>query len=176
MDCGTVYWITGLAGAGKTTIGTLLYNKMREYKPNVIMLDGDIARWAYNDTIGYSSKDREQGAYRNARVCKMIADQGVDVVCCTVSMFNGVRAWNREKLEKYWEIFLDVPLEILKQRDQKGLYSKQVRGEAKDVVGMDLTLEMPCFPDIRIVNDGSLSPKQVLSLIWNKVVREKECE
>lgn len=171
MESGTVYWITGLAGAGKTTIGTLLYNKLRDDKSNVVMLDGDIARWAYNDTIGYSSKDREQGAYRNARVCKMIADQGVDVVCCTVSMFEGVRAWNREHLEKYREIFLDVPLEVLKRRDQKGLYSKQVRGEEKDVVGMDLSLEMPHSPDVRIVNDGSCSPQQVLALIWNMIMQ-----
>lgn len=172
MGNGIVYWITGLAGAGKTTIGTLLYNHLKTKKSNVFLLDGDVARWAYNDAIGYTLEERKQGAYRNARVCKMLSDQGIDVVCCTVSMFESVRAWNRQQLSNYKEIFLDVPIEVLKQRDQKGLYSKLVRGEAKDVVGMDLALEMPCCPDVRILNDGKRSPQEVFLLLLNAVTNE----
>ncbi|MBR1761282.1 MAG: adenylyl-sulfate kinase [Schwartzia sp.] len=168
MEIGTVYWVTGLAGAGKTTIGTLLYNRLRAERPNVILLDGDVTRWAFNDANGYTKDDRRQAAYRNARVCKMISDQGIDVVCCTISMFESVREWNRKNIPLYREIFLDVPLRILKQRDKKGLYSKSIRGEARDVVGMDLTLELPSCPNVRIVNDGSISPEEVLAFIWEK--------
>ena len=165
VNKGTVYWITGLSGAGKTTIGTLLYENIRRDKPNVFRLDGDVGRWAYNDKVGYSREERLDGAYRNARVCKMIADQGIDVVCCTISMYDEVRAWNREHMENYKEIYLEVPLEVLIKRDQKGLYTSVRKGSVKDVVGMDLQLEFPKAPDVRIVNDGALTPEEVVARI-----------
>lgn len=165
MNKGTVYWITGLSGAGKTTIGTLLYENIRRDKPNVFRLDGDVGRWAYNDKVGYSREERLDGAYRNARVCKMIADQGIDVVCCTISMYDEVRTWNREHMENYKEIYLEVPLEVLIKRDQKGLYTSVQKGSMKDVVGMDLQLEFPKTPDVRIVNDGALTPEEVVARI-----------
>lgn len=162
---GTVYWITGLSGAGKTTIGTLLYEHIKASKPNVFRLDGDVGRWAYNDKCGYSREERLDGAYRNARVCKMIADQGIDVVCCTISMYDEVRAWNRENMENYREVYLEVPLEVLIKRDQKGLYTSVQKGSVKDVVGMDLKLEFPKHPDVRVMNDGTLTPDEVVAKI-----------
>ncbi len=162
---GCVWWITGLSGAGKTTIGKILYARLKEKKPNVFRLDGDIGRLAYNDKIGYSREERKEGAYRNGRVCKMIADQGIDVVCCTVSMFDDVRKWNRENLVNYREIFLDVPMEILVERDQKGLYSGTKSGKTHDVVGVDQYVEFPKEPDLIINNDGSKSPDEVVDFI-----------
>ena len=165
MNKGKVYWITGLSGAGKTTIGTRLFERLREEKPNVFRLDGDVGRWAYNDKVGYSREERLDGAYRNARVCKMIADQGIDVVCCTISMYDEVRAWNRENMENYREVYLEVPLEVLIKRDQKGLYTRVQKGSVKDVVGMDLKLEFPKHPDVRVMNDGTLTPDEVVAKI-----------
>ena len=131
MEQGCLYWITGLSGAGKTTIGNLLFKELKARKPNVFLLDGDIGRWAYNDQVGYTHREREIGAYRNSRVCKMIADQDIDVICCTVSMFDGVRQWNRQHFDKYREIFLDVPMDVLIKRDKKKLYSSSMGGGAK---------------------------------------------
>ena len=168
---GCVYWVTGLSGAGKTTIGTLLYNKIRNNKPNVFILDGDIGRKTYNDKIGYTREEREEGAYRNSRVCKMIADQGIDVVCCTVSMFDGVRDWNRENMTFYKEVFLDVPMDVLLVRDQKGLYSNVKSGTGKDVVGLDQDVEFPKNPDIIIVNDGTTSPEDVVEEIYRNLFK-----
>ena len=168
-DCGTVYWITGLAGAGKTTIGKLLYQKLREQKPNVFLLDGDTSRLAMNDT-DYTLEGRRRGAFHDAKIVKMISDQGIDVISCAISMFHDVRAWNRANMPRYREIFLDVPLDVLHQRDQKGLYSGFSRGEIKDVVGLDLPAEFPRQPELKIVNDGHLTPEEVLAMIMAKVV------
>ena len=115
MEKGTLYLFTGLSGAGKTTVGKLLYEKIRAEKPNVFFLDSDAGRVVFNDKCGYSREERLEGAYRNARVCKMLADQGIDVVCCTISMFDGVREWNREHIPGYCEIYLDVPMDVLRE-------------------------------------------------------------
>ena len=168
---GNLYWITGLSGAGKTTIGKLLYEKIKENKPNIFFLDGDIARWAYNDKSGYAKEERKDAAYRNSRVCKIIVEQEIDVICCTVGMFDCVREWNRKNFSKYHEIFIDVPMEILIKRDKKGLYSGIKEGKAQDVVGVDLKLELPKNPDLKINNDGTFSPEHALELIMVKLTR-----
>ncbi|MBR1579861.1 MAG: adenylyl-sulfate kinase [Selenomonadaceae bacterium] len=165
MREGYLYWVTGLSGAGKTTIGTLLYNEIKRRKPNVFLLDGDVARWAYNDSAGYTRSEREAVAYRHARVCKMITDQDIDVICCTVSMFDGVRQWNRDHFANYREIFIDVPMEVLIERDKKGLYSQALDGSAQNVVGVDLQLEYPRSPDLKLLNDGSEAPSKILERI-----------
>ena len=165
ISAGRVYWITGLSGAGKTTIGKMLYKKIRKKKENIFFLDSDEGRKIFNDKCGYTREERLDGAYRNARVCKMIADQGIDVICSTISMFDEVRRWNRENVENYLEVYLEVPLNVLIQRDQKGLYSKVQRGECKDVAGMDLELDIPKMPDIKIINDGKMTPEDVVERI-----------
>lgn len=170
---GRVFWVTGLAGAGKTTIGRLLYEKLRREEKNTIFLDGDILRDVFRNMGGFSTKDRKIYASAYGRLCKMLSDQGMNVVCCTVSMFDEVRDWNRSSIPLYREIFLDVPLAVLKKRDQKRLYSKSARGEVKDVVGMDLNLEFPRNPDIRIENDGSLSPEEVVNMIWSALMQSE---
>ena len=165
MEQGCLYWITGLSGAGKTTIGNLLFKELKARKPNVFLLDGDVARWAYGDAAGYTRQEREAVAYRHARVCKMIVDQDIDVICCTVSMFDGVRQWNRQHFDKYREIFLDVPMDVLIKRDKKQLYSRTQEGATQNVVGLDQQSEYPRSPDLRIVNDGASTPQQIIEQI-----------
>ena len=160
-----MYWLTGLAGAGKTTIGTLLCDEIRSRKPNVFLLDGDVARWAFNDLNGYTREDRKAIAFRNGRVCKMLTDQNIDVVCCTISMFEEPREWNRKNIEHYREIFIDVSPEVLVARDKKKLYSQARDGKTQNVAGIDIHVEFPQSPDLRIVNDGSETPKEILQQI-----------
>ena len=120
---GYVYWITGLSGAGKTSIGKSLYQKLKQKSPNTVFLDGDVLREVFGNDLGYTREERIKCAMRYARLCKMLQEQGLNVICCTISMFDCIRAWNRENIENYREIYVRVSMEVLKQRNQKGLYN-----------------------------------------------------
>ena len=163
-DCGTVYWITGLAGAGKTTIGRLLYDYLNAKKDNVIRFDGDILRNALQ-LASYTVKDREEYAFKICRLCKVIADQGVDIVICVIAMSDAVRKWNRENFANYKEIFLDVNIEELIRRDQHGLYSGALRNEIPNVLGVNAPAALPKAPDLVIENCGDITPDIALRMI-----------
>ena len=120
---GTVYFFTGLSGAGKTTVGSLFYQRLKNTKPNAVYLDGDEIRVAFGEDVGYTNDDRLRWAGRIFRVCRLLSDQGIDVVCCSIAMFDTVRRWNREHIPNYKEIYIRVKKETLIQRNQKGLYT-----------------------------------------------------
>jgi adenylylsulfate kinase-like enzyme len=164
-----LYWITGLSGAGKTTIGTLFYSYLQETKNNVVYLDGDTLRKIFSDNHQYSLPERKILAMRYSRLCKMLTDQGIDVVIATISMFHEVRKWNRENIENYNEIYIKVPMEVLIARDQKKLYSLALRGEVKHVMGIDIEVEEPDNPDIVINNDGSIMPEDMITELIRKL-------
>lgn len=166
---GTLYWITGLSGAGKTTIGNMLYRHLKKQKSNVVILDGDMVRSAFGNDLGYSQEDRLKCAMRYSGLSRLLTEQGIDVICCTISMFDEVRDWNRNQIENYLEIFLDVPMEILQRRNQKNLYQDVKIGKASNVVGMDLQLQLPQNPDIRIVNDGESTPEDVFAFLLAQI-------
>ena len=157
-----VYWLTGLSGAGKTTIGTILYQKLREQKSNVVFLDGDQLRQVSGDNLGYTPEERRKSAMRNARLCKLLSDQGIDVVCCTISMFDSVRAWNRENISGYLEVYIKASMETLHKRDQKRLYSQG----GSEVAGVSFSVEEPKNPDIVLENDGAFTPQEQAECLY----------
>ena len=90
----SVYWITGLSGAGKTTIGKLFYEKLKEQHSNTVFFDGDTLRRVFGDDLGYTEEERRKCAMRYSRLCAMLQEQDINVVCCTISMFDEIRDWN----------------------------------------------------------------------------------
>lgn len=162
---GTVYWITGLSGAGKTTIGKLLYEKVKEKYPGTVFLDGDTLRKVFGDDLGYTKEERRKCAMRYSRLCAMLQEQGLNVICCTISMFDSVRDWNRENIPEYIEIYVKVSMETLQRRDQKGLYSGVTEENQKDVVGIHMEFEEPKCPDLILDNDGGRTPEEQVEII-----------
>ncbi len=164
MKSGTVYWITGLSGAGKSTVGKAVYEKIRAVKDNVVFLDGDALRNAIAADLKYTEEDRHESARRNVGLCRLLGDQGIDVICCTICMFEDIRRWSRENNEKYLEVYLKVPMDVLKKRNQKNLYSDS----EDEVVGLGVGMEEPENSDMVIVNDGSMEPEKIADKILMK--------
>ncbi|MGA2216164.1 MAG: adenylyl-sulfate kinase [Bryobacteraceae bacterium] len=161
---GRVFWITGLSAAGKTSIGRALSTRLRASGCSVVFLDGDTLRSVSQD-LGYSAENRRAAAMRNGMLCRMLAEQGLDVVCSTISLFHEVQRWNRENIPNYNEIFVRVPIEELKRRDTKGVYSPAPNGRAANIVGLDIAAEFPETPDLILDNDASLHPEEAVRRI-----------
>ncbi|MCM1425818.1 MAG: adenylyl-sulfate kinase [Eubacterium sp.] len=161
---GRLYWITGLSGAGKTTISTLLYNYLRQKQDNIFLIDGDKIREVYQNT-DYTEAGREKISYMNMRLCKMLTDQGIDVIIAVIGMRDAYRKWNRENIENYREIYLEVPMEELIRRDSKQIYSRALRKELTNVYGIDMPYEEPKNPDVHIINDSTNTPEEVCQMI-----------
>lgn len=154
---GCVYWITGLAGTGKTAVGQALVDLLRRERPDIVFLDGDTLRAVFGGRHGYEYQDRLHLASSYARLCKMLADQKLTVVCATVSMIEEVREWNRSNIGRYREIYLTAPEALLKER--RSFYTDG--SDPRLVVGQDPRYELPKTPDVIVHNDGSRSPEEI---------------
>lgn len=161
MEKGTVYFFTGLAGAGKTTLGGLFYRQLKERKPNVFLADGDQVRSIFGRS-GYSTEARMEAARRGFRLWRELAEQGIDVVVCSIAMYDEIRQWNRENIENYKEIYINVTRDTLYRRDQKGLYTSG----RTEVVGVDLPYDEPKDADAVVENNGQESPEEIISRLW----------
>jgi len=151
MD-GQVIWITGLSGAGKTTVAAALDQCLRERGLIPILLDGDILRNLFKSTnkIGktYNREARIKLALKYARLCKTLSSQGFTVIIATISMYSEAYAWNRTNLPNYFEIYLKVPLKELRRRDPKKIYQRYDAGDLSDVAGLDLAVDEPLEPHV----------------------------
>lgn len=172
MTNGKVYWITGLSGAGKTTLCRELVAHLRAHVRPVVMLDGDELREAMGATNAHTRQERLQLAMRYAHLCHMIAVQGVDVAIATISLFREVHEWNRANMPGYVEIYLHVPVEELKRRDPKQIYARAARGELKDVAGLDFAVDEPQAPDVRIEWVTGLTVEAALAQVIKQLKRE----
>ncbi len=151
-----VIWLIGLSGAGKTTIGEKLYKRVNLFNSNTVYLDGDILRDVWGDNLGHDIESRSINAHRLSHLSSMLDKQGVNVIAAVLSIFPEWQTWNRNNIQDYFEIFLDVPFDIVKKRDAKGIYQKAERGEINNVVGVDIPFTSPRSPDL------TLSPPEVL--------------
>lgn len=166
-DIGVTYWLTGLSGAGKTTIGKKLYGYLSNKQDNLVLLDGDVLRDVFQSK-DYSLEGRIGLGYKYSRLCRMLNNQGIDVIICTIAMFDDVRAWNRDNIKNYREVYIKVSMDELIKRDQKGLYTRALEGKEENVMGINAEFEEPKKPDLVLLNYGNNSADDSLSLIINE--------
>ena len=160
------YWVTGLSATGKTTLSSLLVAHLRDQGKTVIHLDGDELRQVLADEV-YAREDRIALAMRYARLCKLLSEQGLDVVIAVIGLFKEVHKWNRENITNYIEIFIDTPLSELKKRDPKNIYRDFELGVVNNVAGIDLKVDIPSNPDIHL----KWSDKRTIDSMFNELVR-----
>ena len=171
----TLIWITGLSGSGKTTIGREVYNKLTAENSNTIFLDGDSFREILGNDLGHAPKDRLENAKRISRMCKFLIAQDINVVCATMSLYKEVHDLNRAEIENYVEVFVDCDLDELIRRDQKGLYSKAIKGELENVVGVNLPYDKPAQCELVIDNSQRNGLVEKVQQILN-LLGEKKCK
>ncbi len=151
-----IVWIVGLAGAGKTTLASEITNQVRQKGKKIVFIDGDNIRQIFGSDVDHSLEGRRKNAQRICSICHMLDEQGINVICAILSVFEESRNWNRRNFSKYFEVYIKTSLETLKSRDQKGLYSGFMNGEITNVVGLDLEFEEPKYPNLIIYNNKNL--------------------
>ncbi len=162
-------WITGLAGSGKTTIGNGVFQNLKEKEINTVFLDGDQYREVFGAS-GYTKAERLVVAKNIVKLCKFLIDQNINVVCCTISLFKEIHEQNKKQFKNYYEIFVSCEIEELIQRDQKGLYSKALKGEINNVVGVDIKYNKPLNPFLYIDNNKKDGLTEKINLICKKIL------
>ena len=142
-----------MAGSGKSTLGKKIYKKLKERNSKTVFLDGDVFREMMDHDLGHSLADRKKNGWRMARVCRFLDHENIDVVCSVLSIFHDHQAWNRKNYKNYFEVYLEVPYEVLRYHDKKGLYSGAESGRLKNVVGVDIPFTPPVKPDLTLFSD-----------------------
>ena len=147
-----VVWLTGLSGAGKTTIAKLLIEDLHKKGINTQLLDGDNTRLGINKDLGFSENDRNENLRRVAELAKLFVDSGAVVIAAFISPLKNQRQMVRKIIGKhdFVEVFVDCPLDECEQRDIKGLYKKARAGEILDFTGINAPYEKPEDADITI--------------------------
>lgn len=152
---GAVIWMTGLSGAGKSTIANALDLALHERRVSTYLLDGDNLRLGLNRDLGFADADRVENVRRIAEVARLMLDAGMVVICAAISPFAREREAARERIgaQRFIEVFVDTPLATCEARDPKGLYHKARAGQIANFTGISSPYEAPRAPDLRI--DGA---------------------
>jgi bifunctional enzyme CysN/CysC len=149
---GAVVWLTGLSGAGKSTIARALEKELFQLSMHTYVLDGDNLRHGLNANLGFAPEDRAENIRRVSEVAKLMADAGTVVITSFISPYRADRARARaialQAGAEFVEIFVDAPLAVCEERDPKGLYRKARAGELKGFTGIDAPYESPEDPEI----------------------------
>ena len=159
-------WLTGLSGAGTSTIANLLEKQLFASGRHTYILDGDNMRHGLNRDLGFSEADRVENIRRAMEVARLFVDAGLVVIVAFISPYRAERESARSQFEpdEFVEIYIDAPLEECERRDPKGLYAKARRGELVNFTGIDSDYEPPVAPEIRL-DTVAKSPGERVDLI-----------
>src|SRR5262245_34776715 len=165
---GFTIWFTGLSGAGKTTLARIIESQLRERGFKVEVLDGDIIRTNLSKGLGFSKEDRDTNIRRIGFVCNLLSRNEVVAIAAAISPYREIRDELRQQIGDFVEVYVQCPLEVLADRDVKGLYKKALAGEIKHFTGVDDPYEEPYSPEV-IVNTDIELPEESAAKILAKL-------
>jgi adenylyl-sulfate kinase len=162
---GCTVWFTGLSGAGKSTISTLLRERLCAAGAKVELLDGDIVRTHLSKGLGFSHADRDENIRRIGFVCELLSRNGVIAIAAAISPYREVRDSVRARIPNFVEVFIECPMDVLVGRDVKGLYKKALAGEIEHFTGISDPYEPPEAPELTI-HSSLETPDQSVERVW----------
>lgn len=170
LENGCTVWFTGLSGAGKSTVSSIVEVELRRRQLRVEVLDGDVIRTHLSKGLGFSKADRDTNIRRIGWVCEVLSRNGVVAIAAAISPYHEIRDEVRGKVGRFVEVYMDCPVPVLAERDVKGLYKKALAGEIKNFTGVDDPYEAPLNPEVVCHTDGRETPEQSAA----KVIRKLE--
>lgn len=163
---GFVVWLTGLSGAGKSTLASLLTQDLTAKGVHVECLDGDEVRKNLSHGLGFAREDRDRNVRRIGYVARMVARSGACAITAAISPYEALREEIRRTTENFIEVYCECPLDVLTERDPKGLYKRALAGEIKNFTGVNDPYEAPQDPEVHLRTD-LMSPEECLERIVN---------
>ncbi len=146
----SVFWFTGLSGAGKTTVATTVLKQLQKEGKRIVLLDGDVLRDGLCSDLAFSIADRTENIRRVAEVSKLFLENNTSCLCTFISPTASIRKIAKTIIgyDNFNEIYVNTPLQVCEERDPKGLYKKVRNGEITNFTGIDSVYEMPEHPDL----------------------------
>lgn len=172
METGCTLWFTGMSGSGKSTLSGLLAARLRAMGARVELIDGDVVRTQLSRGLGFSKEDREENIRRIGFVCELLSRNGVIAIAAAISPYRAGRDEWRSRIPNFIEIYMHCPLEVLVERDVKGLYKKALAGEIPNFTGISDPYESPLAPEITI-DSSKQSPEESVAAIL-RVLEDRE--
>lgn len=165
---GFTLWFTGLSGAGKSTLSERVFQKLKLAGAKVELLDGDEVRTHLSKGLGFSKEDRDTNVHRLGFVCQLLSRNGVIAIVAAISPYRATRDEVRTKIENFVEIYVHCPIEVLAERDVKGLYKRALAGEIAHFTGISDPYEPPTSSEI-IVDSSLETLEQSEARVWAKL-------
>ncbi len=168
---GVTIWITGLSGSGKSTVSAILERELRRRGRRVEILDGDVVRTNLTQGLGFSREDRDTNIRRVGWVCELLTRNDVIAIAAVISPYRAVREEIRGRIGRFVEVYMEAPLDVLAERDVKGLYRRAMAGEIENFTGVTDPYEPPLAPDVICQSDGTETPEESAARIIETLER-----
>ncbi len=169
IEKGFCLWFTGLSGAGKSTLSVPVAQRLRDARLRVEVLDGDEVRTHLSKGLGFSKEDRDTNIRRIGFVAELLARNGVVAITAAISPYREVRDEVRRRITGhgagFCEVYVECPIEVLAERDVKGLYKKAIAGEIKNFTGVSDPYEPPVSPDVVVRSDRDTVDEGVTRIV-----------
>lgn len=166
---GFTIWFTGLSGSGKSTIAHILEGELRDRGHKVEVLDGDTVRQHLSKGLGFSKEDRDTNIRRIGWVCEILSRNDVVAIGSAISPYREIRDEIRANIGRFVEVYVEAPLDVLADRDVKGLYRKAMAGEIQNFTGVNDPYEAPENAEVVCHTDGSETPEQSAAKVIAKL-------